>query len=108
MSAIHRRLSEAGIRQLLWSPGNRPTDLVPRPKSSGLGLIIPRFFHLSLFLSAEFIIIGDLLTPWHGLCGCSPTRLLAAVRGCPFWAFSLLGVLFKKLAAYLTCPRMTT
>jgi hypothetical protein len=50
------------------------------PDSSRLGLFIPRFFHLSSFLSSEFIIIGAVLTPSQDFCGCPPTRLLAQVR----------------------------
>jgi len=64
MPAIHRPLSPTRIWQkALGAEGNRPTDLVPHPESSSLGLFIPRFFHLSFLLSSEFIIIEMITHP---------------------------------------------
>jgi hypothetical protein len=80
MPAIHRQLAPTRNRQnALGAPGNRPTDLVPHPESSRLAVFIARFFHLSSFLSSGFIIIGDVLTPSHGMHGHSLTRSQAEV-----------------------------
>jgi hypothetical protein len=77
MPGIHPPLSPTRIWQkTLGTEGNRPTDLVPHPQSPSLGLFIPRFFHLSCFLSSEFIMIGMITHP-----ACLARRHRARSRG---------------------------
>jgi hypothetical protein len=84
MPAIHRPLSPTRIRQkALGAPGNRPTDLAPHPESSSLDLFIPKFFHLSFFLSSEFIIIGLITHSRMACLAAGGSGLLAQLT--PLW-----------------------
>jgi hypothetical protein len=66
-----------------WCPRKSPTDLAPHPESSSLDLFIPKFFHLSFFLSSEFIIIGLITHSRMACLAAGGSGLLAQLT--PLW-----------------------
>jgi hypothetical protein len=81
-----------------WCPGKSPGRFGPSPESSRLGPFIPRLFHLSLFLSSEFIIIGMVMR--------SPMTSFHLFGYSGLLARTPLFCVFKKTTCWPASPNM--